>query len=980
MRHDLAVLSGVVTWLVGPFAVVVAVATYVRQWPASYRRATGWALAALGAVLAMSSAGWLVAAHLSASTGREPILIAAGAAGLILAGVGLIRAVRAPVDPGTEALRAIATAVERQVVRLEQSDGFDDGRFIPLNVGPGLVSTGRRRSLNRSLVRVKAQLIGLVGDSGAGKTASLRQMALHACHDVKRKRNPSLIALYVDLAAFNDSPDTVTADRIYSYIQDVITIGNTTLSNHFARYVREPRDRPQWFILFDSFDALLQSVELNRRDVAAGQYLEAIRQFLSATGPSFRGVIACREPRLVESLGDAVLTLSPLSRRKIQAFSQKAGLDLTLRRQLLQRSRWDPALAPVARSPLLLTFLCDQLRETRSSVFPINPYEIVHTAVAARLDSVQISSAVEDTLWVAERIAFYMTAEVEPNHVTSYDDIIAMLRNDPEAPLHPEANIQDLIRVGIARAAKPQAFAFSYSSFQEHFAVRWLLRSWMKYDLRRVAMEPRWRSAAITTLQVSPEDLRNALVIAFTEVLAGEVELDPSVVKTVASLTSIDVGEPLPLMPSASFTWPRTALRILQIITIGFRREPAVLPSELQNNADRLIVSAFVAGPLLDQIQAIEVSATATTEVARWSAERALASRSRRLQRTAARQVAAAPNVFALLRPREKIIATYIATWDSVIIDQAFNKPDGIMSPTWSLTGLLRKLIIVGQVTAWILVIYSFKGLAGDLSSIPEWHRHGIPAGIVFWPILIIVASLFLACWLFRRHGVPVQEYLAFCINISLLVIAVLAALLGVVFFFSAMVLLFVGPSQLAVTDGLAAYVMTWSVSMTALIMAGPLRAPWDWALPQVPAIRMAFASMVRQYVNSFGQNQRPVNKGGDIGEVVLQWLDEARTQKTTQQVLRRLANAAPGANASAANALRDLARALEWVSHMVPAGTSTAIPPGIWDVGPTFSSPQFRAWLRQFDKHYPGRLSWLAARHREEVAQALERADLPNL
>ena len=983
MKHDLGVLSQVITWLVGPVTVVVALATYARQWPVSYRRATGWTLAALGAVLALSSAGWLAAAHLSASTGRGSVLIAAVAVGLILTGAGLVRAVRAPVDPGIEALRAIAAAVETHVIRLEEADSFDDGRFIPLRISRGPARTGRQLPLNRSLSRVKAQLIGLVGDSGTGKTVSLRHMARHACHDVKRRRNPSLIALYVDLAAFNDSPETVTADRIYSYIQDVIAVGNTTLSSHFTRYVREPRDRPEWFILFDSFDALLQPVELDRRDVAARQYLEAIRQFLSSTGPSFRGVVACRESRLVESLGGAVLTLAPLSQQQIGTFSQQAGLNPALKRQLLQRVRWDPALAPVARSPLLLSFLCDHLRETRGSEFPSTPYEIVRTAVAARLDSAQISSAVEDTVRVAERIAYYMTADAEPNHVPSYDDLIAVLQGDSETMLHPETGIQDLIRVGIARAARPQTFAFSFRSFQEHFAVRRLLRSWRNHDLRCVAMEPRWRSAAIAALQVGPEDLRDALVIAFAEVLAGEAEMDPSVVKTVASLTAIDVGEPLPLTPSASFTWPRTALRVLQILAIGLRREPGVLPSELRNNADRLIVSAFAAGLLLDQQQAIEISATATTEVALWAAERALASPSERLQHAAAQQVAAAPPVFALLRPQQRITATYTATRDPAIIHQAFNKLDGKTSPTWSLTGSLRDLVITGQVTAWILAIYSLKGLIGDLSSIPEWHRHGVPSGIVFWPILIIVAGLFLGIWAARRRGSEVQGDLAFYVSVSLVVIAVLTAVLGIIYFIAAIVFLVVGPFLSAVTAGIAAYAMTWPVAMAARIMVGPLRTPWDWALPQVPAIHMAFTFLARQYTDYFRQNRSAASKrvqSADIGEAILRWLDEASTPKATQQVLRRLADAAPGVNAPATNVLRDLARALEWVHRMVPAGTSTAIPPGIWDVGPKFSSPQFRDWLRQFDKRHPGRLSWLAAKHREEIAQALERADLPNV
>lgn len=932
----------------------------------------------LGAVLAVSSAGWLVVAHLRASTDRGVILAVVGTVGLVLAGTGLARAARAPVDPDVETLRAIASAVEDQVLRLNKKDGFEDDRFFPLSTRRGLNYTGRKISLSRPpLPRVRNQLVGLIGESGAGKTLSLRHMTLQVCQDVRRKRHPDLIALYIDLAAFSHSSDTIIADDIYSYIQDAIATGNTTLSSHFTRYVREPRDRPTWTIFFDSFDVLLQSVNPDRRDEAARQYLDTIRQFLSSTGPNFQGIVACRNPRWVESLGGSVLTLVPLSRYQIAAFSQRAGLDAILKHQLLQNLRRNPGLEQTVRNPMLLGFLCDRLRQTRGSEFPSTLDEIVSTAVAMRLESGQNSSVIDERLRAAEQIAYYLISEVGLNRTPNYDDAITSLRLYDGVP-HPAATVQDLVEVGIVRYDGPQIFTFSHSCYQEHFTVSWLLRSWKNYDLRRVALEPQWRSAAITALQSGEAELGSALVTIFAEALADEVEVDPGVVKTVAPLTAIDPTEPLPPMPSVSFTWPRTALRILQIITTGLRHEPKMLPSQMRSNVDRLVVSAFAAGLLLDQQQAIEVSAMSTAKVALWAAKRALASPSRWLQRAATRQLVVAPHLFALLEPETRIISISIAVSDPVVFDQAFDKSNETATLSGTLAGVLRDLVRVGKVTAWVLAIYSLKGLIIDFTSIPEWHRHGLPAGVVFWPLLITIATLYLGCWTGRRRG---PEFLSSSVAAALIFIAVIAAIGGIIELIAAVILTVTHASPSAISDGIAAYALTWPISMVARILEAPSPMPRDWAFPQFPAAKMGIAQLsfrCREYL----QRKRGASKrrfGNVPPELILERLDGARTTAETEQVLRNIAAGPLGPKAASVNELRDLARALEWVNRMVPAGTTTSIPPGVWDLGPDFSSPKFGDWLRRFDKRHPGRLSWLARSHREEIAQALDRADSQN-
>ena len=324
------------------------------------------------------------------------------------------------------------------------------------------------------------------------------------------------------------------------------------------------------------------------------------------------------------------------------------------------------------------------------------------------------------------------------------------------------------------------------------------------------------------------------------------------------------------------------------------------------------------------------------------------------------------------------MIAISIAVSDPSVIDRSFGKSEETTTLSGTLAALLHDLITVGQVTAWILGVYSLKGLIGDLTGIPEWHHNSLPPGLVLWPILITVAGLFLSCWTGRRRG---SISLSYSVAVSLIFITAIAAIGGIIKLIAAVMFIIVGPFLSAVADGIAAYVMTWPISMVARILEAPSPLPRDWALPQVPAIRMGAAELSVQYREYLRRHRGKGKKSWQSGpsELILERLDEARTTVETEQILRNLAVSPLDANTASVNVLRDLARALEWVNRMVPFGTTTSIPPGIWDLGPKFSSSTFCDWLRQFDKHHPGRLSWLAGNHREEIAQALKRADAQN-
>ena len=482
MKHELAVLPQLITWIAGPAGLLIAISSYAHQWRASYLRATGLILVLLGILLTVSSVGWLVEAKIVLSTNRGISLLVTAAAGLLLAGVGVTRAARAPVGTEVHPLRAISRAVEAQVNGLDEKDDVDGDRFVPpsLKRSPGIRQ--RRVPFSRWPDRIQGQLTVLTGDAGTGKTTALRQMTRQICQNAMSSRHPREMALYVDLAEFPESDEPINADSMHSYIKDTIARGDSTLAGHFTQYISEPRDRPTWFIIFDSFGKLVQRRDSEDAEQIGRNFLSATQQFLNSAGPNFRALIVTREQERPEYLRGPTLTLAPLSARQTRKMCQKAGLIPVVRRQLLHRLRNDPDLKSFADNPLLLRLLCDHLRGARHEDIPTTTYDIERAAIATRLQD--NFAELEEITLIAEHIAKYMITATGRYQPSNIEELIMALQNDGLKKVSQlESAVHALTQARILQATSARGRAFALNRFQEYFATGWLLRSWE--DARR---------------------------------------------------------------------------------------------------------------------------------------------------------------------------------------------------------------------------------------------------------------------------------------------------------------------------------------------------------------------------------------------------------------------------------------------------------------------------------------------------------------
>jgi len=826
------IAAQVIAWAAGIATVAAlpfAAAGYARQWPVSYRRAMSWLLTVLGILLAVGAAGWLIAGHLPLR--KQGLIIAgAGAAGVLLAIAGAIRAVRTPVDPAVRVLRALAGVFERQLNRLDDGTGFDRRRFVPLAVGIASADRSHRTvSLYQALSASSAQVLVLTGESGAGKSVLLREFARETYSRIQRKRRPKRFAVYVDMASFPDvTAEEITADLIRAHVK-ALTAGDTELTAELDRHLRAPSDRPEWLFLFDSFDELPALSDGKATDVAARQYLDAIRQVLSSGGPTFRAVIATRDPSNL-SLAGPVLMVAPLSPLQQREIGRNAGLDPSSWRRLQRRLRHDPTLRPVTSNPLLLSLLSDYLRNADLPEIPPTLHEIVGAAVEARIRSVADPVESLEFMSRAERIARCMIGGMRFQITAPTRAVFpGPARTDAMDGDSDEAVMRLLIEARIGRAERSGRFAFTHRRFEEYFAARWLLLCWDQSNADGLISDPRWREPVITALEIGPAQLRADLISAAARVLDKQTALAAGTLSALEPLIALGPKEPMP--PAAtSFSWPPVALHILRLLASGLSGRIDEVPADVRTAVDRLVVSAFATGTRADQKRAIMVSAICTTEVALWVAERSAASGSGMLTEAIAEQVIAAPYVFARLGARARFMVTVATTPNPLLVNQALTQRPSADSLDQTLNGSLHNLVLAGQVSAAGLAILGISALFSS--------NYGTQVILVF---VILIGILFLSTWSGRRRG-PTD--LANGSGIGLVVVAVLAAIWGVLHLIVAVISLVIDQWGEFFHGVFFGYLETWPISIGIIIMTGLLSERLDWAFPQRPVVQMAVSAI----------------------------------------------------------------------------------------------------------------------------------------
>ena len=1024
----------------GVLSFVLAAANYAHDPDKSLRRIIGWTVAVFGVLTTCGALGWWASQGLSATHGAGLVFVSTAATGGFLACAGVVVAMRTPASDLPQ-LRAVADAVEEHIHQLDANDSFDRDRYVTMSVQPRAGAWVSRVRLTRLLRWPTARLTVLCGGRGSGKSASLRQIALEVCEQVKRRRRPQQMIVYVDLGALAAATNALTVEVIREHLRASVRAHDGAAAGFLEQHLERPRGL-RWLFIFDSIDELgvvewqpaAGDPDCEPRRSAAEKYLLLIEQLIK-NRRDFRAVVAMREDPALRTFTGSVLAMADLSVRQQRVLLRPFSITSTTHRSLFDRLAHDAAVKELAVNPLLLSLLGAHLRAERALKLKRTRYEIFEGIIGTRLQTAVNQEGVVSEAEVrraAERIAYRMFVE-RINGTTSAKQAPGASAMDTVVATAEDVAMQALTRARLGRQGRSR-FHFCHRAVQVHFAATYLLNQETRAEPHELITSEPWSDVLVTALQAGSTKFRNAIAQASTDVLLAEVAELRDLVPDVQIYLK---DEQPPIMPG-SFYWSPITRHVLEVLRNGLRFEPALSPEQLPvaivDATDRLILTAVVAGGLAAKKDAVDQLPVASPEVGVWVAKRALDWNNDELAGRVIQQLAVMPGAFRELGVGPQCFAV-AGAFTNKLVGPVLSRRPVADEDAGTLPGVLYNVLRVGQAFALVLGLWM----------IPQLAMAHEPFAFVLPAMLILVAAAFL-----YDSGAPALRGLTkigYLAGSLLVVVAAVAALVGVFSALGSVTALFTLDVGEAANNALFAYLSLWPLAMAVYVVIDSpttrINQFQEWLLPHVRLARMTVAwlqekkvraairaAVVRRRVATvmifsmllvivginlpgisretegtvdgvlvlvaflvlfgFGRNliysfrqlnwwklkpKRPPNEAVDNTELLRLLERSGQSRDNTSRLLHALATAEAGSLRSAVPVLTDLDSALEFVKQMVPTDTTTQIPGALWALGPEFTLPEFRAWLIKYDKHYPGRLAWLASSRRDLLAQVLHRA-----
>ena len=510
----------------------------------------------------------------------------------------------------------------------------------------------REQSLSKALELSGERLILLAGDPGSGKSIALRHVAEKlALRSSKDKNIKSIIPLYVNLKKL-ERPAQVAINRelIESFVkQELNRINDRDIEQFLEEEFQVGVKEGTWLFLFDSFDELPEVLSSVEADTTIGDYAQAIDDFLNGFNQC-RGIIASRQFRGPKHLGWPLFRILPLDSRRWELI-RKAELDPSIEKELNVRLRVaTQEIEEMTKNPMFLGILCENMRAGND--FPNNTHGVFESYLETRLarDATRLQKRFQlkpvDVRMAAERIAFCMSIDTELGLSPSRDKIQeAMDRHHLDSGGDIERYMNALEYLKLARSEQqavpgsPKYFTFSHRRFQEYFATCIVLSDLTRISPRLLLTDGRWRETAVVILQTQPAEEFVPILAEASDLLQEMTQKVPDLIADpYAYIKSKASGD----MPSVlkPFDWPAGLQPLLSLLQDGLMGRMRELPTDIQDNASRILLTASSRGSLADQKWSLEVAGITTQPVLLYLLRRAFVSESQWLKEVAYRQTA----------------------------------------------------------------------------------------------------------------------------------------------------------------------------------------------------------------------------------------------------------------------------------------------------------------------------------------------------
>ena len=561
-----------------------------------------------------------------------------------------------------------AEYIRQEIRQLNNREDWKDYRFTELEAEveaegkrlralplPFLRSTrrGLRReeTLSKALELSLERLILLEGDPGSGKSIALRHVTEKLAQRATQVKSiNSIVPLYINLKRLvRPSGATINRELIEAFVkQELNRIQDRDVEQFLDDEFQTGMQEGTWLFLFDSFDELPEILSSVEADATIRNYEQAIDDFLSGFN-TCRGIIASRHFRGPKHLGWPLFRILPLESRRWELI-RKAELDPAIERELSQNLAIAPSeIQEMAKNPMFLGLLCEEMRA--GSPFPTTTHSVFEHYLQTRLtrDADRLQKRFQlgpvAVRAAAERIAFCMTIDPGLGLNPTRDKIRAAMERHQLACENLDGFMTALEYLKLARAemsgvpGDAEAFTFAHRRFQEYFATCIVLSDLTRVSPRQLLTDGRWRETAVVILQTQSAAVFAPILTEVNDLLQDMMQSIPALIADPDAL----IQHPLSKYrdtPLQSFAWPAGLLPLLSLLQDGLISRLQELPSDIQDKASRILLTASRNGTLADQKSSLEVAGITSQPVLLWLLRRAFASDSQWLKEVAFRQVA----------------------------------------------------------------------------------------------------------------------------------------------------------------------------------------------------------------------------------------------------------------------------------------------------------------------------------------------------
>jgi hypothetical protein len=919
-------------------------------------------------------------------------------------------------------LQPMAYAAFRTIEQLQRSTNKNEyiesrtprGRLV----AEELVKAARRRHTTR--------LILLVGLSGAGKSATLAEIACRCQAAWHEEQVKPVFPIYFDLA---DTGGSLGRKPLRDFLLTELTT-NTQLADQFSETWSSARPDATWLLIFDHLDLPFPNQE---GDPQFKGFIESINDLL-ATSKNICIILADRQlPTMARA---SIVEIAPFNKRQRDRFLELRGVSAAYQATLSS----EKVFRQYVGNPGWLDFISPSLLQRPGLVLDTF-YDVMQTAMAQLLseDNSAVSVQMRSIINTAQHAAAYFSTHNQRQGSATKEGITKYIEDKlAEDRETIEGALEFLRRKRIIRlwnAANGVALlSFKHDSIQDYFTVSRLREDPSTLTEIGLLTDARWFTVAVSALQHGPTEMVAEII---RESVRSLEEYRPPPQAAELAINSLLKEMGLPERPITSHAaaitrWPTAVYRVLTIVNAGSQYSASMIPVTIHDLADFHVANAAGSSTPVTQAQMTEIQHLLSADVAAAVCSKGLSSSSGQLVNATLNEIVSRSEIADLLSLRNRLrlmLALAVRGLDSSARHDA--------NPDFALR--LRLASNTGVIASWLFsVLFGLIPLAQIAANPPAWSSYsleiafaaGIAGGVVLarktdwgvkgalghgvalpygaFAILAVLGGLGLISLALEFVALNWAGLLSSIVFVGALLWPVCAlyylaaeekpiqdrwkipffALMP--FIFQSLKLYEPGQQRLLPTKRT---VVGWTLTLIAagsIILLGAvnqkgwhikgissaastrLRLLLDWGAGIAFGLCI-IALPVADWLHDWRWPRQwipPIS--GVTNDEILEWLGSQRTPYGFLRVAIELQHRLPPeARTKAVPLLEDVWRCLEWVRSL-DIKKRTVIATSSWASLPQLATDGLANWLRGYDRQHPGRLSKIVRRDHGRLGEVL--------